>query len=356
MNRRGFRDRDFLSTEEGFFFCVVGPYHPSNRVISYVKYLPDPEGKWRKDTQRFKRVLRTYSIPSLLETFDLLKASYPQYLFYSPVYNITMTAVPKESIARHFRPEQKLAELSRRSRLDALQKRVTRFASLLSEAANVPMADFGVTGSVLLDIHNPSFSDMDITVYGIESSYATKDALARMLSAESAGVKRFDGQRLRQWYVSKTRNHPINREEAKAVWRRKWNVGLFEGTAFSVHPVKVEREILETYGDKAYHPLGSITLRAVVTDSSDSIFLPAVYKVREAQTDRPLSAEIGEVVSYEGLYDSLADRDEVIEVKGKLERVDDTRAGDEGYRVVVGSPEGKGTEYIKRDSRRRLGR
>ena len=106
MAERGFLDRDFLSTNERFLFCVVGPYHPQNRVISYIKYLPDAEGKWRKGNERFKRVLYTYSIPSLLDTFDLLKASHPQYLFYSPIYNITMTAVPRKSIVQHFMPEK----------------------------------------------------------------------------------------------------------------------------------------------------------------------------------------------------------------------------------------------------------
>jgi predicted nucleotidyltransferase len=52
--------------------------------------------------------------------------------------------------------------------------------------------------------------------------------------------------------------------------------------------------------------------------------------------------------SYEGLCDSLADKDEMIEAKGKLERVVDNRTAEEYYRVLVGSPEGKGQEYIKR--------
>jgi predicted nucleotidyltransferase len=345
---RGFLDRDFLSTNERFLFCVVGPYHPQNRVISYIKYLPDAEGKWQKGNERFKRVLHTYSIPSLLDTFDLLKASHPQYLFYSPIYNITMTAVPRKNIVQHFMPEKKLAELFGRSRLDPLQARITRFISSLSEFAGIPVTDFGVTGSVLLDIHNPAFSDMDITVYGVESSYATKDALSHMFTTASAGVKQFEGEKLRQWYASKTQTHPISLVEARAIYRRKWNIGLFEGTLFSVHPTKVEREIPEAYGDRIFHPVSSVALQAVVSDATDSIFLPAVYKVREVQMDKPRKAEIREVVSYEGLYDSLADEDEMIEVHGKLERVVDSRRDEEYYRVLVGSPEGRGREFIKR--------
>jgi predicted nucleotidyltransferase len=58
-------------------------------------------------------------------------------------------------------------------------------------------------------------------------------------------------------------------------------------------------------------------------------------------------ANVKEVVSYEGLYDSLADKGEAIEARGKLEHIIDRRTGEEYDRVLVGSPEGRGREYIK---------
>ena len=54
-----------------------------------------------------------------------------------------------------------------------------------------------------------------------------------------------------------------------------------------------------------------------------------------------------EVVSYESLYDSLAENGEEIIARGKLELVKDNRNGEEYYRVLIGSPEGKGKEFIK---------
>lgn len=344
---RGSRDRDFLSTREGFLFCVVGPYHPDDRVISYLKYLPDSEGKWRKGKKQFKRVMQAYTIPSLLGTFNLLRSAYPQYLFFSSVYNITMTAVPKEWVVKHFKPEERLAELFKKPRLDLLQRKVVRLVSLLSDLSIVPIGDFGVTGSILLDIHNPAFSDMDVTVYGLENSSAVKKALAEACLTQNSGVKRFGRERLREWYLAKTRNHPISFDEAERMYKRKWNVGVFDGTLFSVHPVKLEKELTEKYGNKTYHPAGIVTLRAIVVDNGDSIFLPAVYKVKEAEIEGRAEADVEEVVSYEGLYDSLAEKDETIGVRGKLEHVVDHRTGKEYDRVVVGSPEGEGREYIK---------
>jgi predicted nucleotidyltransferase len=56
---------------------------------------------------------------------------------------------------------------------------------------------------------------------------------------------------------------------------------------------------------------------------------------------------VTEVVSYEGLYDGLARNGETIQAKGKLEKVVEKGTRHEHYRVLVGSPEGKGKEYIK---------
>lgn len=347
LKERGFRDRDFISTKVDLLFCVVGPYHPADRVISYLKYLPHLEGKWRKGRNRFKRIMRAYTIQSLLETFDFLKVSYPKYLFFSSVYNITMTAVPREYITKHFRPEEKLRRLFRKSRLDSLQRKVVRFVSLLSELSGISVDNFGVTGSILLGIHNPVFSDMDVTIYGVESSYAVKGALTEVCSTGNFGVGRFEEEKLRNWYINKTRNHPISLAEAERIYKRKWNIGVFEGTLFSVHPIKLEQELTEKYGDKTYHPARAVTIQAVVADSEDSIFLPAIYRVREVNVKEDVEANIEEVVSYEGLYDSLAEKGEEIEAKGKLEHVIDNRIGREYDRVLVGSPEGKGREYIK---------
>jgi len=108
---RRFGDHDFLQTKEGFFFCVVDPTHPWDRVISYLKYVSSKFGIWGKDKKRFRRVMRSYTIPSLLETFSFLERNYPHYLFHSSFYNITLTAVPQKHIVEHSKPEEKLAQL-----------------------------------------------------------------------------------------------------------------------------------------------------------------------------------------------------------------------------------------------------
>ena len=345
---RDFRDRDFLRTKEGFFFCVVGPYHPPNRVISYLKYAQSKGGKWGKGIWRFKRVLKDYTIPSLLETFRLLEKDYPQYLFYSPFYNVLMTAVPMESIAKHYKPEEKLAQVMKAQRRDMLQKKLRSFVELLAEKSDVPIDSFGVTGSILLSIHRLGMSDLDVTVYGHKNSLAAKRVLIDAYSIKDSGMKRFEGAALASWCRSKTKTHHLTFDEAAQIYQRKWNVGVFRGIRFSVHPVKLEDEVTEAYADKVFDSLGSAVVGAVIHENSDSLFLPAVYQVREAKVVKgPQVTDIEEVVSYEGLYGDIAQIGETVLVKGKLEQVTDRKSRKRYHRVVVGSPEGKGSEYIK---------
>ena len=348
---RWFRDRDFIQTIEDFFFCVVGSVHPEDRVISYLKYIPNASGLWGKGEKRFKRVMQAYTIPSLLETFALLRTRHPQYMFHSRFYNIDMTAVPLECVKKHLKPEEKLSEIFAASELDSLQRKIRSFAKLLSEESGASTEFFGVTGSVLLDIHKEEFSDIDITVYGLENSLALKKALIDSLDSPNFPIKRFEGILLKTWCEQKVANYPLTCEEAMRIYERKWNLGVFEGTPFSIHPVKLEGEVNEKYGDKSFKPLGSIVVHATVIGSKDSLFLPATYRLNNVEVIEAATilkeVNIEEVVSYESLYDNLAEAGDAIEAKGKLELVKEEKTGQTYHRVLVGSSEGKGKEYIK---------
>jgi predicted nucleotidyltransferase len=288
-----------------------------------------------------------YTISDLLETFGYLERRFPHYLFYSPFYNILMTAVPIEYIARHYKPEERLNRLFQVSRLDSVQKKLKRFVSILSKNSGVPQKSFGVTGSILLHIHQP-FSDLDVTIYGLKNSLAVKRALTDAYSSWRSPFQRFEDKALKAWCTSKAKAFPLTFDEATQIYRRRWNIGVFNGIRFSVHPVKLEEELTEKYADKAYEPIGSVILGAVVEDNVDSMFLPSVYRVAEAKVIKgPQAVDIREVVSYEGLYSDIAKIGETILIQGKLEKVHDAKTKRKYHRVLVGSPEGRGKEYIK---------
>lgn len=343
---RGFRDRDYLMTAEGYFFCVLGCVHPDDRVMAYLKYVPDPSGRWGRGKKRFRRALPYYTMRDLLETFRFLE-SRPEYLFDSRVLGIRMSAVPLHKVSEHLKPEEKVSQLMRMDRLDSLQTKTVELIETLSERSKVSLQYFGVTGSVLLDIHQ-DFSDIDLVVYGKKNSESVRESLLQAYEEENTPIRRFDDEMVREWCLRKAEMYPLTYEEAAKIFERKWNRGLFRGKMFSVHPVKLEDEVNERYGDRVFRPEGIVKIEATVSDASEAHFMPATYKVEDVKVvDGPRVEDIFEVVSYEGLYGGVAKEGERIVAYGKLERVTDNRSGLQYHRLLIGSQEARGEDYIK---------
>ena len=351
MRARGFRDRDFLRTPEGFLFCVVGSTHPPDRVMAYLKYVPrSGAGPWGRGGTRYYRLLREYTMDALRETLVFLQ-DYPAYLTYFEAFGTEMSAVPVDRIEEHYKPEERLREIANTLDVDVLEERALALAALVSDLAGVAMSKMGVTGSILLDIHVPGISDIDLVVYGLKESLAVREAVAEALEAGDTEIRRFDEKVARAWCYRKSRTHPLTPEEARELLARKWNVGTFLGTRFSIHPVLTEREA-ERYGERLYRPLGTATIRAKVVDATMSIFLPAIYEVElSAVLEGPALRGVREICSYEELYAGVAEEGEEVVARGKIELVRDLRQGSTYYRLVVGSLRGR-DEFIKPVGRR----
>jgi len=334
------RDRDFLRTDEGFFFCVVGYEHPPDRVLAYLKYVPSPSGKWG-GAVRYHRVLARYDAASVADTFSILR-NHPEYLFYSDVYGVTFSAVPKMEIVERYYPEVKVASLLLKEKLDKLQSKALSLIQLISSESGVSIEKFGVTGSILIDIHNPSLSDIDLTVYGRGNALKVKEVL---LSLRGKAITPFTSDAAEEWISKKEGVFQLSRIQAQKILERKWNIGFYEGTRFSIHPVKNDAEITEVYGEKIYRSLGFSTIEATVSSCDEALFLPCRYEVEDAVflEGKPVE-DIREVVSYEGLFCDILKEGEKIRVHGKLERVEGKKG--EYYRVLVGSQEANARDYI----------
>lgn len=346
---RGFRDRDYLLTRDGLFFVVVGNIHPNDRVIAYLKYVPDETGSWGRGDKKFRRVLRHYTIPSLKETFSLLREKYPQYLYKDRNLNITMSFVPTAYIKKHFKPEERLKEIFESSAQDKLELKVVKLVKLISKENNVPLNSFGVTGSILINIHRVEFSDIDLIIYGKDNSYKVKEALLNLYRDSASGVRKFLKDEFKEWCVKVSRLYRLELDDARKICERKWNRGVFDGTLFSIHPVKVEEEISNCHYDFVFRPVGMVKVRATVVNAENSIFNPAIYEISQVKIveGSKINGEIKEVVSYEGLYSDVAREGEKIEVRGKLENIINNTLRTNYYRILIGSPEANGLDYLR---------
>jgi predicted nucleotidyltransferase len=343
------KDRDFIEVKEGMFFCVTGYLHPPDKYTAYLKYSPAPVGKWKGGEVHYHRELEYYHVSQVANTIAYLERNYPHYVHYCPIRGITFSMIPQKDVKNYYLPEQRLQEILETPQ-DPLEEEVRAFVSEIIAYTGIREEDFGITGSTLLGIHNPEFSDIDLLVYGLENARRVRAALKE---GKSAKIRPVTGEALEEWCASVSNHFPLSYEEARYFAGRRWNYGFFGEQAlrqaqdryFSIHPTRKDDEIREKYGDRNYRERGVARIRAVVSDASEALFMPALYRIEEVEVlegDEEVRQLLEEIVSYEGLYRDVVDSGQEIEAKGKLESVN------EQYdRLVIGTTALKGEGYIK---------
>ena len=342
---RSIRDRDFIETIEGFMFCVVGYLHPPGMYTAYLKYIPETEPSesiWSRGTLKYRRILKRYHVLNVKDTFKFLREKYPQYIHYCRVRDIEFSMVPEDYVKKYYLPEFKLCEIMERGPRDILEERALELIKLISREAGVQLDRMGITGSILLGIHNPEISDIDMTVYGLEEALRLREILKRGIQE----IRPQDKKYILEWCRRRSREFNLPEGILRTIAKRRWNYGVYKGRMFSVHPIRSDLDIREKYGDKIYHHVGSIEGEATISSSQESIFLPAVYKVEDVVVYRGVSVDdVREIVSYEGLFCDLADSGDRVVFRGKLELVTEVDTNKTYYRVVLGTTE-YGSGYI----------
>jgi hypothetical protein len=334
------KDRDFLRTREGMFFCVTGYLHPPDRYTAYLKYSPTAEGKWHDDASAYRRELPYYHVRNVARTIGHLEQGYPHYVHDCPVRGFRFSMVPRKRVARYYVPEERLQEILRGPR-DSLEEQVGGLTLDLAARAGIDPAALGITGSVLIGLHSPAFSDIDLTVYGLDNARKVRTALRdRRIPSIHPLSQDFVGR----WARGIAGRFPLTVDEARYFASRRWNYGTYDGRYFSIHAIRSDEEISERYGDHIYRSQGVARVRATVVDATEALFMPAIYRVEGVQflAGSPRAATVEQVVSYEGLYRDIAEAGTVIEARGTVESVDG-----EPRRLVIGTMELGGEGYVK---------
>lgn len=187
--------------------------------------------------------------------------------------------------------------------------------TLLSTASGVPLEDFGVHGSIALNMHTNK-SDIDLVVYGARNFRKLEKAVNNLVNEK----------KLVYHY-----GHPLDR-----IRKHKLR---FKGKNVVYTAVRKPEEIASKYGDHKYVQVTPVAFSCTVTDDSQAMFRPAVYRITDYSPINPTSEIPGDqkpstVVSMIGLYRNVGRKGEQIEVSGFLEHVENGRAH---FQVVVGS-------------------
>ena len=334
------KDRDLIETHEGLLFCVVGYLHPPDRYTAYLKYVPASEGKWTRGEEAYSRVVPYYHVTQVENTYNILKNKYPKYLFNCPVRNIVVSSVPHEDAFRYYHPKERLNSILREGASDTLEEKLVSLVKFLKDETGLSNSDLGVTGSILTKTHNPSFSDIDLTLHGISATNTVKQVVQDIRKVNSE-LEPFDDGQISEWCSDRTKRFPLSFDDLKLIARRRWNYGYFKKTYVSFHPIRLDSEIDEAYGDFTYFPKGIVFGTASISDSKESVFLPAIYKIEDI--DSEFDFNIKQLVSYEGMFSDIFRVGERVEFSGILEKVS---GRDSFYRVLIGGS-GSKDSYIK---------
>ncbi len=270
------REGDLLETKGNIFFDVKGLVHPPHRVVAFIRYVPDPNGNRERDGKRYSKFY------ALAKRYDLLKREYPQYLVNDPVFNTLLCEVPVEDIKQHYQPARGLQDLRNRNNLDEAETAALQFMKNLKENAGVQWSKLGVSGSILVKLHEAD-SDIDLVVYGSKTGYRVQATMKEMLEDKNSPVKAYDLEGLKELFDFRSKDTITSFEDFVRTDSRKISHGKFMGKHFFIRFVKDHNEISEQYGSIIYKPEGNARIKATVADDSEALFTPCTYKLANVE-------------------------------------------------------------------------
>jgi len=327
-------DGDTFITKEGFIFYVFGYEHPLNRVFAFLKYIPSKYAslfsiRYLNRTWNFKgrtllRAEKLYTAKSYQILVKTLKENFSHYVHFCPFRMKEVISAPLNCIEEVYVPKHCLQKLAFSSKKDDLQKLALELISMLSAEAKVNFEDFGIHGSIALNMHSAD-SDIDFVVYGAKNFRKVEKAIEKLVKEGELS------------YIFKTKVDRI----------RKYR-GKFKGTPFVYNAVRKIGEIKTKYGETRYEPIKPIKFRCEVIDDEEAVFRPAIYKIGEylpLNDDSQLQKIPKQVISMIGVYRNIAKKGQKVEVSGMLERVENLETGQSFYQVVIGTGKME-NEYI----------
>ncbi len=321
-------DGDTFVTEEGFILNVFGYEHPSDRVFSFLKYTPSKfrrlfhvrllERTWRHGRLRLFRAEKLYTAKNYQTFLEAFRKNFPNYVYFCPFRKKEVISTPLNSIKKVYVPKECLHSLTKIKRKDNLQKMTLDFVNLLSGESGITLENFGVHGSIALNMHT-SKSDIDIVVYGAQSFRKLEKTIEKLVETGTLS------------YVFNNRLDAARRCK-----------GRYLSKIFMYNAVRKPEEVNSKYGMYKFTPLTLVKFSCTVKDDSEAMFRPAIYKVEDYEPANSISVlpkeKIPElVVSMIGCYRNIARQGNKIRVAGMLEQVENLETSKVFHQVVVGT-------------------
>jgi predicted nucleotidyltransferase len=330
------RDGDAFATSDGFVFYTFGYEHPTDRALAFLKYVPLKfksrfqlqflKTHWKLGQNELARPKQLYTASIFQWILHTFQRDFPDYTYFCPFRRKLLVAPLRSSIRKVYEPNLCLQRLIKKRRKDSLEATAVNLVHLLSAASSIPIKDFGVHGSIALNMHT-SKSDIDIVVYGARNFRKLEKTIDTLVKEK----------KLKYHHI-----HPLDN-------LRKHRM-KFKGKNVVYTAVRKPEEVTSKYGDQYYSQIIPVKFCCKVADDSQAMFRPAIYCITDysplgSTSKLPQDQKPSIVVSMIGLYRNVARKGEKIQVSGMLEQVEHIETGRVHFQVVVGSGTIK-EEYI----------
>ena len=284
------------------------------------------ERTWKYGETRLFRAEKLYTAQNYQSFIETFRKNFPDYVYYCYLRNKELISAPLSSIKRVYVPKDCLTALTKLEHPDMLQKMALDLIRLLSKESGVGMEDFGIHGSIALNMHAPE-SDIDFVVYGSQNFRKVEATIARFVNA---GVLS---------YIFSNRLDAARRFQ-----------GRYLNKTYMFNATRKPEEVKSKYGMFRFSSIDPVRFQCTVNDDSETMFRPATYKIGnykplDSASELPPDKIPDRVISNIGCYRNIARQSSEIKVSGKLERVEEIRTGDVFYQVVVGTATSE-EEYI----------
>ena len=276
------------------------------------------ERTWRFGDKTLFRAEKLYTAANYQSFMDTFRKNFPDYLYFCPYRSKELISAPLSRIEQVFVPKDCLQGILNLSEYDNIQKIAVELISMLSEESGVNLRNFGMHGSIALNMHSEE-SDIDFVVYGSGNFRVVEETIDRL--ANKSVLKYIFGNKLDR--------------------ARKFK-GKYQDKIWMFTAARLPHEVVEKYGEYRFIPLFPVKFQCNVGDDTEAIFRPAIYGLTDYAPSDPKS-ELPEeqipnrILSNIGCYRNVARFGNKIKVSGTLERVENVKTGLFTHQVVVGT-------------------
>lgn len=333
------RTRDFIYTTDDLFLATTSYFHPEDRIISFLRYIPDSRGERSRNGSRYSKV-------DTRQAYQFIKKKYPEYLFDSGVTGEKMMGVPLDRVSEILKPDQRLQEIIDHPD-DELLEKVVEVSDFFHGEAGIARKYMGVSGSILPGLYDTQQSDIDFVIYGLKNHRNAVDTFARLKNEPDSPLKGIGDEFWNRLYDKRIKDSSLTIKEFKWYENRKSNRGVVDGVLFDILATRDWDEIRGTYGGTSSQPLGNLKIECTITDALASFDNPAIYRIGEVEILDGPDLPVDELASFTHTYAGQVKEGERVVAQGKLEKITDISSGQSRNRLVVGTTRESIGEYIK---------